>query len=317
MAEKHWVDYKERGSYFGIRILLGFYRLGGRLLVKIGLLPILLYFFLSSRATRSASLDYLGRVYKHFGATPHLQTYPTWKESFLHFWRFGQAAVDKVDAWVGKLRIEDLELGDVSHFESQLSQGKGALLIANHFGNVEVCRALVKERFSVRMNVIVFTEHAANFNRILKDVNPSIDADLIQANAISPDLVIMLKDRVERGECVVIVGDRVSVDSPNNVVWTDFLGKSAPFAIGPWILASVLSCPVYLMSCMQVQGKYRLDLQFLSEEIRIPRRNRNDELAHWVKRYATHLEHLVKTDPLQWYNFYNFWCLPESDGRED
>lgn len=313
MTEQHWSKQKERGSYLGIRFLFLFYRLGGRFLVKIGLIPVLFYFFITSRRTRRASQDYLRRVFEYFGPTSALPTKPRLTTSFMHFWQFANSALDKVDAWVGQIQLQDLAFGSIEHFESNLKHGKGAVLIASHIGNVEVCRALVKQRFSTRMNVLVFTQHAARFNRILKEVNPSVDLDLIQANNVTPDLVLMLKSRVENGECVVIVGDRISVDSPGNVMWVDFLGKPAPFAIGPWILASVLECPVYYISCLLENTRYRLEVQFLAEQIELPRRHRQDLLQTIVQSYAAFLEATVRNHPLQWYNFYNFWCLPEKE----
>ena len=98
------------------------------------------------------------------------------------------------------------------------------------------------------MNVLVFTQHAQSFNRALKDVNPKVDIDLIQVTDIDMGLTILLKERIEQGEFVVIVGDRTSVTQPGQTIEQDFLGKPVSFALGPWILASVLECPVYFCS---------------------------------------------------------------------
>lgn len=317
MSGQHWAETKERGSYWGIRILLAFYKHGGKWLVQAGLIPVMIYFFLTAKASRRESLNYLQQNYNFHGPTQALPSKPNWFTSFRHFWQFSQSAVHKIDAWVGKLSIDDLQLGNVEKFHRQVKQGKGALLIASHLGNVEVCRALVRQHFPIRMNVIVFTAHAEKFNRVLKDLNSDAEMDLIQAKGITPDLVIMLKHRVEHGECVVIVGDRVAVDSPGNVVWADFLGKPAPFAMGPWILASVLECPVYLMSCMRQVDNYQLNIEYLAEQIKIPPRKRLEELEYWLPLYAEHLNELSKEYPLQWYNFYNFWTSPQTNNKKD
>lgn len=310
MANQHWASQKERGSILGIKILLFFYRIGGKWLVKIGLCPVLLYFFVTARRPRQNSLAYLRRVYRHFGPTAALPKSPGWTTGFCHFWNFAQAALDKVDAWTGQIQLEDIRVGDISVFEQTLQREEGSVLIASHLGNMEVCRALVKKRFSKRMNVLVFTQHAARFNRMLKDINADVDVDLIQATNITPDLVIMLKDRVEQGESVVIVGDRVAVDSPDHVVWTTFLGTPAPFAIGPWVLASVLECPVFLISCVHQKGHYHVNIVPFAQQLSLPRRQRKELLQTVVDSYAQHMEGVVRDYPLQWYNFYNFWSLP-------
>lgn len=313
MAESHWAQKEERGSFLGLRILLGCYRYGGHWLVRVFLLPVVLYFYLTEQASRKASQQFLQRVYAYAGDKSSLSSSPGWVKSLQHYWHFAQAALDKVDAWMGRNMRRKLQLGEVEAFEQHLSNSEtGAVLIASHLGNIEVCRALVKQNFSRRMNVLVFTGHAEKFNRMLKAVNPDVDVDLIQATAIGPDLVIMLKSRVEQGECVVIVGDRVAVDSPEHVVWAQFLGHQAPFAIGPWVLASVLECPIFFISCLYHNKAYQLDIELFEDQFKIPRRNRQAQLEHAIQRYAFHLESVALQHPLQWYNFYNFWCLPNS-----
>lgn len=310
MVNQHWAQQNERGNTWGIRALLFLYRIGGKWLVKLGLCPVLLYFFLTAQGSRTSSLDYLRRVYAYFGPLPAMPYMPGSLLSFRHFWQFAQAALDKVDAWMGQIQLQDIAGGDIERFEQGLLRGEGSVLIASHIGNVEVCRALAKKRFAKRMNVLVFTQHAARFNRILKEVNNDVDVDLIQATNITPDLVIMLKSRVEQGESVVIVGDRIAVDAPQHVVWTEFLGKPAPFAIGPWVLASVLECPVFFISCVYAKGRYQIDVVPFADRLSLPRRQRQTELQRVVSAYAQHLENVVKEYPLQWYNFYNFWDLP-------
>lgn len=317
MDKQHWAKQKECGSNLGIRFLLGFYRLGGKWLVKLSLLPVLAYFFLRGKSARHASLDFLRRVYVFSGRSPTLAGYPGLRMSFRHFRQFANAALDKVDVWVGKLTLQNLQIEEMEDFARNMEQGRGALLIASHLGNVEVCRALVKERLSTRMNVLVFTTHAERFNRILKELNSEVDVNLIQASGITPDMVIMLRERIDQGECVVVVGDRIAVDAPDNVVWVDFLGQSAPFAIGPWVLASVLECSVYLIFCMQEKRHYRLEISPFAARLRVPRKERRLILQSIVQDYARQLEQKAVHYPLQWYNFYDFWCLPGTEKRRN
>src|SRR5690606_21720032 len=100
--------------------------------------------------------------------------------------------------------------------------------------------------------------HTAAFNRILKDHNSAVDLNLIEVTELNPMVSIMLSECVERGEIVVIVGDRISTQAPERAIWANFLGKAAPFAIGPWVLASLMNCPVYLMFCMKHGSGYNL-----------------------------------------------------------
>jgi len=86
-----------------------------------------------------------------------------------------------------------------------------------------------------------------------------------------------------------------------------FLGAPAPFPQGPYLLAHLLDCPVYLMFCLREGGKYRLHFEPFAERIALPRRGREAALAALAARYARRLEAYCLTAPEQWYNFYDFW----------
>jgi predicted LPLAT superfamily acyltransferase len=164
----------------------------------------------------------------------------------------------------------------------------------------------------VRINVLAHTKHTAAFNRILKESNSDVDLQLIEVTELTPAVSVMLTDCIDRGELVVIVGDRISAQTPERAVWADFLGRPAPFAIGPWVLASLLQCPVYLMFCMKEAQGYNLMFEpFADGYIALPRKTRQQELEKLVARYAAKLEQVLYRYPYQWFNFYDFWQLPQ------
>nr|MBF4405801.1 glycosyltransferase family 2 protein [Vibrio anguillarum] len=49
--------------------------------------------------------------------------------------------------------------------------------------------------------------------------------------------------------------------------------------------------------------------EHFSDNIDLPRKERQAALAQVVQRYADRLEHYTLQAPLQWYNFFNFWTL--------
>lgn len=310
-SAEHWAEKAENGSYYAIKLLLFFYRFGGKWLIMLCLAPVLLYFFIKDNTARHASMHFLRQLHQFKGADSPFSQMPGYWLSYRHFWQFAMAALAKIDAWSGRLSAEhdvrrsgDINFGDIA------AAGKGGVLISSHLGNTEVCRALVRSRYPTRINVLVFTRHAPAFNKVLKQADQQVELNLIQVDTFTPDLIIMLKQRVEKGEFVVIVGDRISVTTPERVVWTEFIGKPAPFAIGPWILASVLECPVYLMFCLQEQRHYHLIFESFAEQIHLPRKTRQQALQDLICRYAERLEQQTCRYPLQWFNFYDFWQLP-------
>jgi predicted LPLAT superfamily acyltransferase len=87
-----------------------------------------------------------------------------------------------------------------------------------------------------------------------------------------------------------------------------FLGTPAAFSHGPYVLAHLLGCPVYLLFCLRRQGHHELVLERFAESIRLPREGREASLAGHAERYAARLAHFAQRFPFQWYNFFDFWA---------
>lgn len=190
--------------------------------------------------------------------------------------------------------------------------------MGSHLGNLELCRALSRRHTHLKINALVFTEHAERFNTVMKTVNPQSEVNVIQVSKIGPDTAILLQQKIDDGEWIVIVGDRTSVTKENRVIWADFLGKPAPFPQGPFMLASILKQPVYLMFGLrddtQKDPLFDVYLEPFSEQIILPRGKREEALQEVVQNYAQRLEHFTLKAPSQWYNFFNFWQLT---GKKD
>ena len=307
----HWSKLAERGSGVGVRIVFLCYRLLGERAARLLLLPIVGYFFLTGSKSRSASLAYLHRLNAHRAAIGEatLST-PGWRESFQHMQAFAQSALDKLTAWMGGFDSHRVDFPDRVELDRLISSGRGAVLIGSHLGNVEMTRALATTERRAIINAVVYTKHAQRFNQILTQANPSFSANLIQVSHFGPETAIMLKGKIDRGELLVIVGDRTPPTeggSSRRSSGVDFLGKKAQFGHGPLILASLLDCPVYLFFCLREGERYRVYLEPFAERVVLPRAERQERLQVYLEQYARRLEaHCLKA-PFQWFNFYDFW----------
>jgi predicted LPLAT superfamily acyltransferase len=310
-ARPHWALLEERGVYLGLRATLLTYRLFGRLGFALLLYPIIAYYFLLGTSARRASLAYLARVAAQPGGLAVLGGAPGWRHAFRHMLCFGEAILDKVVTWTGDIGLADLDFVDHQAFDELCRQGHGGVLIASHLGNVEVCRALGRQQRGLKINVLVHTRHSETFNRLMRDVSAASTMSLIQVTEVGPDTAIMLKERVARGEFVVIVGDRTPPGPSARVNWVPFLGRPAPFPQGPFYLAAMLRCPVLLIFCLKRAGRYRLYLEPFCDATDIARRERAAAIEQWIARYAARLEDFCLRYPYQWFNFFDFWTLAE------
>ncbi|MFQ2239958.1 glycosyltransferase family 2 protein [Aeromonas dhakensis] len=306
----HWSRTPERGSLLGMQIMLASYRLLGRRGFSLLLYPVIGYFWLTGRAQREASQAYLARLETFAGAQgAALPAEP--RSSFRHFLRFGEAALDKLAGWRGDITEQQVELVGAEHYQAAINSGKGVLLLGSHLGDLELCRALGSRKQGLRINALVFTRHAARFNALLKQINPDSHLNLIQVQELGADTAILLKEKLEQGEWVVIVGDRTSVTREKRVIWADFLGAPAPFPLGPFVLSSVLGCPVYLMFGLKEQGRFRMHFEPFADGQPLPRQGRQQILASRVQAYADRLQHHCLRAPLDWFNFFDFWQLTD------
>jgi len=300
---KHWSKMQERGTYIGMQILLFVYRLFNRKVLSVFLYPVVVYLYFTGGESKLASTNYLQAIAKkqHWKKTPNAYV------GIKHFYTFAQSVFDKIDAWSGKITTNDIIYGDTHPFERLEKNKQGAVFIGSHLGNLEVCRALGHGRYQTRINVLVFTHHAVEFNRVMNKINPNSNVDLIQATHVGAELAILLKERIDNGEIIVIAGDRTSVKTSGRVVYADFLGQKAAFSQGPFILASILECPVYFLFCLKDKKKYRVIFEHVADSLKFNRKTRQEELNVVISQYAQRLEFYCLKYPFQWFNFFNFW----------
>jgi predicted LPLAT superfamily acyltransferase len=296
----HWAQLFERGSLWGLRFSALVFRRLGRRGCLVMLAPVVLYFFMTGRAQRTASRDYLARV---------LGRRPGWFDGFRHFMDFAERALDNLAAWIGATPAGALDLAEAEALQRIAADPQGGLLVVSHHGNPELVRALVDNGLRERLSVLVHTRHAENYNRILSEFRPEAASRLIQVTEIGPDTAIHLKTCVERGEWVAIAADRIPVLSRGRVSRVPFLGAPAAFSHGPWLLAALLECPVYLLFCRRTgPGRWQVSLDRFADRIVLPRGNRDGALTACIERYAERLATECRKAPRQWYNFFDFWA---------
>lgn len=297
--QPHWSKIQENSTVFGIKTLLFIYQVFGRAVFNVILFPVMAYYYVSNRSAREASKQYLSYI------APFL-TNEKPLSSFQHFLQFGDMLLDKLLVWMGKIDLSSIEFKTPSVVENISSSKRGALILVSHLGNIEVCNALRQRLAEVKLTILVNTEHAQKFNSLMSQLGSNTHAELVQVNELSPATAMMLSERIDNGELVVIAGDRTP-EQAARVSNVSFLGHNAPLPQGAFILASLLKCPVYLLFCLKQQKKYEIHVEQFSERLKFSRKTRQQELDICAQKYAQRLEHYCIKAPLQWYNFFSFW----------
>jgi predicted LPLAT superfamily acyltransferase len=316
VQERHWSAHKERGSLFLMRLTAFGVRVFGRRLLAPLLYLIVLYFFASARSARRNIRQYQAYLAEWSGRAT---LRPTLGSVFGQFIAFADNLLDRLDVWRGRLRFEQVQLVDPSGVRSRLlsSQkhgGRGEILVVTHLGNPDVCRAMAELGEQVPLNVLVHNRHVAQFNRLLGEAGDR-GMRLIQVSELDTVMMLDLSQRVERGEWLAIAGDRVPLHEGRRVV-ANFLGHAAAFPQGPWLVAGLLRCPVNLLCCLKVDGRYQIHLDPFLDSARWERGQRDAAIQGWVQRYADHLAQQCLIAPQQWFNFYAYWQSATSEATD-
>ena len=308
-AHRHWAQINEAGFVVGMRLLFWLYRIAGRLPFRLVLYPVLGWYLATKPLAREASKEYLRRVQAACVAANIAAPRADLLGVFQHFGAFAEGILDKMLLWGGLFKTQDVIFSGKAHMQANMQSKRGGLLICAHLGNLELCRVLSRQCRELRITVLVHTKHAKAFNRLLAQLDPDSQLNLMQVTELTPAMAMLLAEKVARGEFVAIAGDRIPVSPNPRVAHAAFLGASAPFPIGPYVLASVLQCPVYLLFALTIGDRSECHFEVFREAISLPRKQREQVLAELATAYAARLEKFCMKAPLQWFNFYDFWHL--------
>lgn len=312
---QHWASIGEAGALTGMRFMVWVHKYLGRFVFSVILVPVMIYYFLVRRTPRRASMDFLRRVKKKYPSVFGRKSL-LWL-SFRHFMAFGHSLLDKYLVWVSPPSTIAMPEDNEKLILGVVNSGRGCLILASHFGNLEYSRGIAHRHPDLVINVLLYDRHAMKFAELMQQSEPDSRLNLIQVTDLDFDLALQLKAKIDCGEWLVIAGDRIPLEENGRVSTAQFFGDEARFPVGPYVLANLLGCPVYLFHCFKQQGEYFLMMEFFAESIRLERADRQKSLDHWAQQYATALERQVVRSPLQWFNFFDFWeDRPGKQGRE-
>jgi len=299
-AATSWLRTAERGSAFGLRLMIAVCGLLGRGFTRLLLAPIVFYFVLLAPQARRASRDYLRRIGKPYGF---------WGV-YAHFLRFAHVTLDRLFFVLGRHRSFAIERHGKEHLIALKQERRGALLLGAHLGSFEALHAVGAGRPGLRVAMAMFPDNARMIHETLRTIAPNFHLDIITIGRSHSTLAV--RDWLDGGGLVGLLGDRVlGTEGPRaNFVVLPFLGHAARFSDGPLRLAMLLRRRVVFMAALyRGGGHYDVRFEPLADFTRpssdpVQRDNRlHDALQAYVQR----LEALCRESPYNWFNFFDFW----------
>jgi len=290
-----WVTSPERGS-LGLLRLMTFVSLRlGRRVGRCLLFFIALYFFLFAPTARRHSREYLRRA---------LGRSPTAFDRFRQVFTFAATILDRLYLVNERYELFDISIEGEELMRENIRNRSGAFLMGAHLGSFEIMSALGRRQSGLRVAMAMYEANARKVSAMFKAVNPANKPEIIALGHI--EAMLRIRERLEEGVFVGMLGDRTIGDQPGLVV--NFLGHPALLPVGPMRAAAVLRRPVFFMLGLYKGGnRYQVVFEPLADFTATRAGEREADIEAAIQRYVALLEKYCRSDPYNWFNFFDFW----------
>jgi predicted LPLAT superfamily acyltransferase len=298
-----WRRNPERGSRALLRAMAYLSLRLGRPAGRIVLYGIAGYFFLFAPKARSCMRSYLRRV---------LAREPRAGDRLRLIMNFATSIHDRLYLLAGRYQLFDVSQQGEELMQRIVADGSGAVLLGAHVGSFEVLRWIGERQPNLSVTITMYEQNARKLNEILATVAPNNPPDVIAVGHL--DAMLQIRERLDRGALVGMLADRSFGDEATLPV--TFLGATAYLPIAPMRAAAMLGQRVIFMLGLYRGGnRYHVVFEPLADFRSTPRAQRQAAIEAAITRYAALLEQYCRSDPYNWFNFFDFWHSPTRIAR--
>lgn len=295
---KAWQENKERSTPFTLLLIRWIALHLGRPVARSFLYPISLYFFLFAAPQRRASQQYLTKV---------LKRKVTWLDSIKHIHSFASTILDRVYLLTGQFAKLDISF-PAENIPLNFSQhGVGCLLLGSHIGSFEVLRSYAVSHYPLPIKILMYEHQAPMMVQVLNALNTDVADTLISLDG-SPGGLLKVKEAIDNGTTVGLLGDRILGDGSEKTVICTLLGEPVKMSTAPVLLAAALKVPLIVFFGIYLGGnRYKIKFELLAEEVILKRKTRQQDIQAYTQKYVDILEKQMLETPYNWFNFYDYW----------
>jgi hypothetical protein len=220
---------------------------------------------------------------------------------------FATSIHDRLYLLAERYHLFDVSVQGEEMMKNIMAQGGGAMLMGAHVGSFEVLRWIGERQPNLSLTITMYEENARKLNEILAAVAPLNPPDVIAVGHL--DAMLRIRERLDHGALVGMLADRTFGEEA--VLPVTFLGATAYLPIGPMRAAAMLGRRVIFMLGLYRGGNhYHVVFEPLADFTETPRAQRQAAIEAAITRYAALLEQYCRSDPYNWFNFFDFWRPP-------
>jgi predicted LPLAT superfamily acyltransferase len=290
-----WREYRERGSVRLLRFMACLSLRLGRSLSRGVLYGIAAYFLLFSPAARKHSRQFLKLA---------LGRNPSAADRFRHILYFATCIHDRVYLLNEQFDRFDCTIEGEPFVRAQIDAGRGGFLVGAHMGSFEVMASMGRRQPGLHVSMAMYENNARKINAQLAAINADTKPDIIPLGHI--DTMLAIAERLDRGAFVGMLADRTLEDEPMCLVTV--LGRPTYLPTGPMRAAAILRRSVIFMAGLYRGGnRYHVVFAPIADFSAIPAGGRDAAVNSAMLRYAALIDHYCRSDPYNWFNFFDFW----------
>jgi KDO2-lipid IV(A) lauroyltransferase len=253
---------------------------------------------------REVTLEHLSRVFG--GERSEAEIEAIARESYRNFGRttFEYGRFPRLDA---REIEETVSLEGGEHLDRALEGGRGAILVAGHFGNWELAGTLATMGYP--LTFLVGEQHNTLVDGLMNRLRARFGVELVP---LTGSLMGVLR-ALRRNRIVAMLSDQ---DAGSSGIFVDFLGLPASTPYGPGRIAARTGAPLVPGNAVRrPRGRHSLVIR---PPVPPPPEGASPEEAarHYTQAYTTALEGFVRSHPEQYFWMHRRWKTRPPEASE-
>jgi predicted LPLAT superfamily acyltransferase len=282
---------KSKGTAFGYRFFVGIIKNLGVYPAYAFLYLVVLYYFFFSTETS-------GHIYRYFNKHIGYSKIKSFFKIYTSYYRLGQMLIDKTTIMAGMKDKFTSESFGADNMRAIVADKKGGILLGAHLGNWEIAGHYLMG-YGDTINILVYDREHEQIKNYMDQVTGGRKFKLIP---IKDDLshIYAIGEALERNEIIATTADRFLNDGKTRSF--QFLGEEARFPMGIFqIIKTFRANYSFVYGVKRGATHYNF---YCRPHRTVTSATTIDSI---MEDYVRDLEGMVKANPDQWFNYYDFW----------
>ena len=280
------MEVNQKGSAKGHKIVLALYKIFGYRFVAFILNFVAFYYMIFSPATKKSLQSY----YDHLGIK---------LTNYVFFQHIKFFAFSIFDRFISRVKPDELTLVKDNRSIFEAIYESGGVVLFSHFGSWAVASHSLSDNES-KVHVVMRESTKKEISEVENSITRTNEGgvNIIDLNKGAIAANIQIANAIMNKEIVAMMVDRVTNES--KTIKVNFLNDNVNINKNPFDVAKRLNTPVIAIFVINI-GIAKYNLKFEQVEVE------DKTVQEIAQNYMDILEVMVKKNPKQWYNFYDFF----------